>query len=65
MKPRAATMALMETVATTITAQTAAGSTAEGAVAMVVGEEAEMGAVVEAEPDPKLLPVEHSTYGRA
>jgi hypothetical protein len=54
----------METVATTITAQTAAaGSTAEGAT--VVGEEAETGAVVEAETDPKLLPVEHSTYGRA
>jgi hypothetical protein len=49
MKPRAATMALMETVANTITAQTAAvGSTA---VATVVGEET----VAEAETDRRTL----------
>jgi hypothetical protein len=47
-------MALMETVDTTITAQTAAaGSTAEGAVATVVGEETV--AVVEAETDRRTL----------
>jgi hypothetical protein len=48
MKPQAATTALMETVVTTITAQTAAGSMAEGAV---VGEET----VAEAETDRRTL----------